>query len=70
MLGSPVAEEKKRRWRVETRRSKGGKDESLCWDDWSGGGIGKELKVRYGGRICQSNCMWHKTYTVYTSLFQ
>lgn len=44
MLGSPVAEERKRRWRVETWRSKGGEDVSLCREDWSGGGTVKEGK--------------------------
>lgn len=35
MLGSPVAEERKRRWRVETWRSEQREDVTSCWGDWS-----------------------------------
>lgn len=34
MLGSPVAEERKRRWRSETWGSEGGQDDSVFWDEW------------------------------------
>lgn len=41
MLGSPVAEERKRRWRSESWRNKGGEDVSFCGDDRRGGGGGR-----------------------------
>ncbi len=47
MLGSPVAEERKRKWRGETW-SKGGRGVSLCRNDRRGGGgmVVKEGKRR------------------------
>lgn len=64
MLGSPVAEERKRRWRVEKWRSEQREDVTLCWGDWSRAEMVKGCKGALRGEedVKEKTCRIKKEY--------